>query len=173
MPRHFLSLLLTATLLLSAVASAQVVINEIQYHPVEHPHFDAAGNQTYADTGLPSDTSSDVHEFIELRNAGALPVDLSGWKLAGGIGYTFPAGTTIAAGGYLVIALNPARIASVYGLVPATVLGPYTGTLSNNGDTVRLEDAGANTIDSVSYSPGFPWPISANEIGRASCRERV
>ena len=146
-------------------ACAQVVINEIQYHPVEHPHFDANGNQTYADTNLPSDTSSDVHEFVELQNAGAAAVDLSGWKVAGGIDFTFPAGTTIAAGGYRVIALNPARIASVYGLVPATILGPYTGTLSNNGDTIRLEDAAANTVDSVSYSPAFPWAISANALG--------
>lgn len=165
MPRHFLPLLLTITLLLRVGAGAQVVINEIQYHPVEHPHFDANGNQTYADTGLPSDTSSDVHEFVELQNAGVAAVDLSGWKLAGGIGYTFPAGTTIAAGGYRVIALNPARIASVYGLSLATILGPYTGTLSNNGDTVRLEDAGATTIDSVTYLPGFPWAISANALG--------
>ena len=154
-----------AAALVCTQAWAQVVINEIQYHPVEHPHFDANGNQTYADTNLPSDTSSDVHEFVELQNAGAAAVDLSGWKLAGGIDFTFPAGTTIVAGGYRVIALNPARIASVYGLVPATILGPYTGTLSNNGDTVRLEDAGANPVDSVSYSPAFPWAISANALG--------
>ena len=78
MPRHFLPLLLTITLLLRVGAGAQVVINEILYHPVEHPHFDANGNQTYADTGLPSDTSSDVHEFVELQNAGAAPVDQIG-----------------------------------------------------------------------------------------------
>ncbi len=160
-----LASLLFALVSISLPAQAQVVINEIHYHPVEKAHFNAVGNQTYSDTNLPSDTSSDIHEFVELRNAGAAAVDLSGWKLTGGIDYTFPANTSIAAGGYQVIALNPARIASVYNLVPATVLGPYTGTLSNNGDTVRLANASAATIDTVTYSPAFPWPISADALG--------
>ncbi len=153
-----------ASFAFTSVTEAQVVINEIQYHPVEKAHFDASGNQTYSDTNLPADTSSDIHEFVELQNAGTSPVILTGWKLAGGIDFTFPA-TTIAAGGYCVIARNPARIASVYGLVPATVLGPFTGTLSNGGDTVRLVNPSGTTIDTVTYSPDFPWAISANALG--------
>ncbi len=168
MRRPFLPLFSLTIWLLRAVAGAQVVINEVQYHPVEKPHFDANGISVFNDTGLPGDVSNDVHEFVELQNAGASAVDLSGWKLAGGIDYTFPAGTTIPAGALRIVALNPARLATVYPSIPAAalpILGPYTGTLSNNGDTIQLLNAGATVVDAVSYSPSFPWAVSAGALG--------
>ena len=48
-----------------------VVINEVHYHPV---------------------TENDGEEFVELYNRGTNAVNLEGWRLAGGISYTFPAG---------------------------------------------------------------------------------
>jgi hypothetical protein len=57
-----------------------VVINEIHYDPAD-------------------ETSR--AEFIELHNPGATPIDLSGWLLTDAVDYTFPLGTTIAAGAYL------------------------------------------------------------------------
>ncbi len=150
-------MLLAMMLLLALTANAQIVINEVHYHPVENPAFDAIGNPVL-------DLSNDVHEFVELRNAGPSVVDLSGWKLAGGIGFTFPAGTTITAGGYRVIAKNPARLATVYGLTLATVLGPYNGQLSNRGDTVTLTNGSGVDVDEVRYLPSFPWPASADAL---------
>ena len=84
---YFKKLLSLAASLLgfAAAASAQVVINEIHYHPVENSHFDANGNPTFSDTGLPADLSSDVHEFVEIYNAGAGAVDLSGWQFSSGV----------------------------------------------------------------------------------------
>ena len=67
-----LPLLGACFLALSSLASAQVVVSEIHYHPVEEPAFNADGAP-----GL--DLSGDVHEFVEIQNAGASPVDLSGW----------------------------------------------------------------------------------------------
>ena len=148
---------------LVAPASAQVVINEIHYHPVEDAHFDANGNPTYSDTGLPANLSTDIHEFVEIYNAGASSVNLAGWQFSSGVTYTFPAGTTIAAGGYKVIAANPARLQTVYGI--SGVLGPYTGTLNNGGDSLKLKDSGGATIDSVNYSDNFPWAMSADGMG--------
>src|SRR4051812_5979272 len=147
--------------------SAQVVINEIHYQPVEQPHFNTSGVPTYSDTNLPADLSDDIHEFLELYNSGANPVDLSGWSFTAGVDYTFPANTSLPAGGYLLVAKNPARVALVYGLNVATVLGPFAnGTkLSNSGDTVTLKDSASNLIDTVSYSSGFPWAISAAGLG--------
>jgi hypothetical protein len=84
--------LLTLFALASAV-SAQVVISEIHYHPVEEPAFNADGTPFLTLT-------NDVHEFVEIQNAGASTVDLSGWTLAGGISYTFPTNTTIASGAF-------------------------------------------------------------------------
>ncbi len=152
-----------ALLLLAAPAFGQVVINEIHYHPVEKKHFDTDGNPTFSDTDAPADLNDDVHEFLELRNAGASDVNVSGWKFSSGVNFTFPANTTIPAGGYVVIAKNPARLKTVYGL--STVLGPYGGKLSNGGETVTLVNAAGGTVDSVSYQVNFPWAISANELG--------
>ena len=137
-------------------ASAQVVINEIHYHPVENAAFDTAGNPLL-------DLSSDVHEFVELFNAGPSAVDLGGWQITSGVSYTFPAGTSIAAGGYKVVARNPARLQTVYGITG--VLGPYGGLLSNSGDTLKLKTAGGTVVDSVSYLSAFPWPGSADALG--------
>ena len=152
-------------------ASAQVVINEIHYHPVERPHFDASGNPKYADTLATADLADDVHEFIELYNPGVSPVNLAGWRIQGGVDFTFAAGASIGAGGYVVIAKNVGRIQTVYGI--GGVLGPFgsKGTpltqtkLSNGGDTVRLVTAANAVVDSVSYESKFPWAISANALG--------
>ena len=57
MHRLFLPLFLLTIWLLGAVAGAQVVINEVQYHPVEKAHFDANGISVFNDTGLPGDVS--------------------------------------------------------------------------------------------------------------------
>jgi hypothetical protein len=158
-----LALLVLTAVLSCASSRAQVVINEIHYHPVENPHFDASGNPTFADTNAAADLSSDVHEFVELRNTGASAVTLTNWYLAGGIDYAFPAGATIPAGGFLVVAKNPARLQTVYAITG--VLGPYSGQLSNGGDTVKLYGATGNTVDEVSYGSGFPWAITANALG--------
>src|SRR5262245_36313619 len=98
---------------------AQVVINEIHYHPVELPSFDSTGNPVYQGTTTAANLDDDVHEFIELRNAGNSTVLLNGWKLTGGISYDFPGTASLAAGGFLVVAKVPARITAVYPPVTA------------------------------------------------------
>ena len=80
-----------AVLALAGLATAQVVINEIHYHPLEMEAFDAAGAPLL-------DLTDDVHEFVEIYNAGASAVDISGWRLTDGVSFTFPGGTIIAAG---------------------------------------------------------------------------
>ena len=61
------------------------------------------------------DSKSRFVEFVELYNPLATPVDLGGWRLGGGIVYAFPPGAVIPAGGYVVIAENPAALASALG----------------------------------------------------------
>ncbi|MFN0128234.1 MAG: lamin tail domain-containing protein [Verrucomicrobiales bacterium] len=133
------------------------------YHPVEKPVFDAAG-----DTVL--DLTHDVHEFIELWNAGSSPVNLAGWRLMGGIRVVFPVGTVLPAGGFLVVAKDPDRLEAVpaYALSSHRVFGPWQGGLSNSGDTIRLESLTGTPTDSVSYSSAAPWPIGAHAFGAES-----
>jgi hypothetical protein len=143
---------------LAGGASAQVVISEIHYHPVEEPAFDNFENFIPA-----LDLAEDVHEFVELQNAGASAVDLGGWALSGAVDFTFPAGTTLPAGAFKVVAKNVGRLQTVYGIGGA--LGPFGGKLSNRGDTVRLKDAAGGTVDAVTYSASFPWPGAADAFG--------
>src|SRR4029434_9277341 len=69
----------------------------------------------------------------------------------------------IPAAGYLAVAKNPGRIQSVYSITG--VLGPYTGKLGNNGDSIRLVTPTTAVTDAVSYGSNFPWAITANQLG--------
>lgn len=142
-------------------AAPLVVLNEVHYHPVELSAFDADGAPLL-------DLSSDVHEFVEIYNAGTSNVSLAGWRLSGDISYDFPTGATLGAGEFLVVARDPARLRAISqytSLTAANVYGPYQGNLPNGNGTVRLRDALDGTIDSVSYSAEFPWAIGADALG--------
>src|SRR4029453_19204316 len=102
-------------------------------------------------------------EFIELYNKGAADVGLSGWVLDDDVNFTFPPGTTIPAGGYLVIGANAAWLNSQY--TGLTAIGDWSGSLANNGDRVRLEDANGNLADEVDFRFGGEWPTLAGGDG--------
>lgn len=117
-----------------------VVINEIMYHAV---------------SDFPSD------DFIELYNNGATTVALGNWSI-NGVGFTFPSGAGILAGGYVVIAQNATRFNSTYGFPPDYV---FSGNLSNSGETLKLIDAGGIVQDQVTYSSFAPWPVTPDGLG--------
>jgi len=120
-----------------------IVINEI--------HYDA-------------EIKVEAAEFVELFNAGGADVDLSGWSLGNAVSYQFPAGASIAAGGYVVVAEDPATVAAKWG---ATAFGPWEGRLSNEGDRVELRDASSALVDEVDYQIGFPWPTAGGAGGHS------
>ncbi len=138
----------------------RIIISEIMYHPIEVPEFDQRGRPVL-------DLSEDVHEFIELHNFSREPVTLDNWRISGGIDYAFPAGTKVESGAYLVVAKDPKRLVAIkeYQLGGVTVLGPYEGVLSNNGERVSVENNAGNAEDGVRYSAQFPWPVGADSIG--------
>ncbi|MDG2124123.1 MAG: lamin tail domain-containing protein [Verrucomicrobiales bacterium] len=111
---------LAAALAITASAIDSVVVfNEIHYQP--------AGD----DSSL---------EYVELYSQMTVDVDLSNWRIHGGITYDFPEGTTIPGGGYLVVAKNPAALAAATGITGA--LGPFDGQLDNGGERLRLYSNG-------------------------------
>jgi spore coat protein CotH len=130
-------------------APAPMFITEIMYNPVLEQAFD------------------DHHEFIEIHNPGSEPVPLDDWSLDGGVTFTFPQGTSIDAGGYLVIAKDPAALLAVsaYELSPSEVVGPYLGDLENGDDTITLRRETGLVADLATYDDGFPWPIAADALG--------
>src|SRR5262245_57732072 len=114
-----------------------LIISEIMYHP--------------------PGSLGDDGEFVEIFNTEPVFVDLTGYKLGGDVGYTFPTGAILPALGYVVVAANPAALAGAYGLT--NVAGPYTNTLGNGGGRVRLANRwGANLLD-VAYDDDPPWPV--------------
>jgi spore coat protein CotH len=136
-----------ALVLLAAPACAQVAINEIFYNA--------------------PDDRDDV-QWIELHNTADRPVDLGGWTLDEGKLHTFPAGTTIDAGSYLVVALEPDAVREVYDVA---ALGPLQRPLRRSGERLELRDARRSVIDAVRYGDRAPWPVSAD--GYSASLERI
>ena len=101
-------------------------------------------------------------EYVELYNAGDLANDLSGWSLTDAVEYTFPDGTVVEPGAYLVVSQDPAAVQAKYGV---SSLGPFAGRLRNEGDRVVLQDRLAQTQDEVTYQLGFPWPTVGDPPG--------
>lgn len=108
-------------------------------------------------------------EWIELTNKLSIDVDLGGWKLSGGANFTFPAGTTLKAGGYLVISSNPAALQTAAGITG--VLGPWVGSLNNSGETLRLRDLSGRVMEEVTYNDRGRWPSGADGSGATLARK--
>jgi hypothetical protein len=126
----------------AAPQAASIVINEIMPDP-------------------PSEHQNG--QFIELHNKAAFPVSLTGWKLRGGVDFDFAAGTSIAAGGYLVVGKDTQFLQATYSGAP--VAGPWSGSLSNDGELIRVVDQFGNLVDEVDYRLGGDWPDLASGLG--------
>jgi hypothetical protein len=100
-------------------------------------------------------------EYIELVNPNAYAVDLTGWRLDGGIRHSFLPGTVLVAGGRLYVSPNVrvfrSRTASPRGGQGHFVQGNYRGRLSNQGETIRLFDRYDRLVDTLAYS-AVPTP---------------
>ena len=101
-------------------------------------------------------------EFLELLNLSPTAVDVSGWTIADAVSLTLPAGTVIPAGGSLFLSPNKAaflqRDLSPTGGEQRFVLGPYSGNLAAEGETIELYDELGVLHDNHTFSgrsPGF------------------
>jgi len=131
-----------------------LVISEIMYHP----------------------RLTNLLEFIEIFNAQPYPESLTGWRISGDVDYTFPPGTSIQPGQYLVVARNPSALQTAYGL--SGVLGPWSGASTGNPGfstnalpddegTVRLRNKNDAVLLEVIYRGQKPWPIAADGAGHS------
>ena len=153
-----------------------IVISEIMYHS----------------------PGGDPNDYIELYNPTASPVELwtetGAWAVEGGIDIVFPASTTLAAAGKLVLvgfdpavdtaALNAFKTA--YGNPALTagvnIFGPFSGALSNSTDRLTLakpqdsDDPADPTaiswiiVDECIYADCSPWPTEPDGTGEVLLR---
>jgi hypothetical protein len=129
-----------------------VVINEIFYHP-----------PALAETGTELPVRLPPGSWLELYNRGNRPVDMSGWRFERGVSYTFPSGTTLGAGEYLVLAEDADRLREQWPGI--RIVGNFSGRLSNRGDHLVLVDARGNPVNEVHYHDGGRWPRYADGYG--------
>ncbi len=136
------SLSYTQSVQLTVVAIPKtVVINEVNYNGPDNRVRD---------------------NFIELYNASASAVDVSEWRITGGLDYFLPPNTILPANSFLVISESPATLLSKFGV---NAFGPWAGGLNNEGETLRLRDALGNIVDEVDFKSEFPWPVAPNGSG--------
>ncbi len=119
-----------------------LVISEIMYHP-----------------------TNSALEFVELFNSRGEPQDLSGYQLGGSIGFTFPPGTAIAGGGFVVVARSPSALQTAYGITG--VFGPYTNNLPGGSGVVQLFNQAGGLLLETDYSDQSPWPVAADGAGHS------
>ena len=140
-----------------------VVINELMYHPL---------------TG---------DEFLELQNITDGEVLLydpanpaNGWALTDGIDFTFPPTATIPSRSRaLVVPIDPESFRVAYSIpITVPIYGPYSGALSNGGESVEIsrpdEPDGAVVpyiaVDAVAYDDADPWPTEPDGDGPSLAR---
>jgi hypothetical protein len=125
-------------------------------------------------------------EFIELYNRTGLVVPLydpahpeNTWRFTEGVGFTFPAGASLAANGYgLVVGIDPAAFRAAYN-VPAQIpiWGPYTGLLDDGGESLELARPGDPEVgtgfvpyiraERLTWDDVVPWPTRPDGLGSA------
>lgn len=109
---------------------AQVVINEIMFHPSSH---------------------NPREEYVELLNTAATNVNLSGWKFTKGFDFTFPTNTILKPSTYLVIAGNGQAFTNKYPTVTNYVGEFVVVRMTNlNGFTLtNFENTLSNTREEL------------------------
>jgi len=83
--------------------------------------------------------NSSDYEYIELQNIGNVTLDLSGVRFTNGISHTFPPGTTLAPGAFLVAVNDRSSFLSRYpGSTGFMAAGGFNGSFDNTGETIAL-----------------------------------
>ena len=110
------------------------------------------------------------YDYIEFHNTSStILLDIGGVSITDGPVFTFPAGTTIPPGGYLVLAKSPGTaFDAYYGTSGITIFGPYAQNLANNGERIIvLPPGGGDPIIDFAYSDNRGWPVTADGAGHS------
>ena len=124
-------------------------------------HFYSA-EPTVLITGIhyhPADTT--LAEFLEIFNPSNETIDLSGYSFIDGILFTFPSGISISSNEKIRLAKD----LNFHDNYIGQIFQWESGSLSNNGEKVVLQDAFEIIVDHVRYNDKLPWPTEADGGG--------
>lgn len=107
-------------------------VSEIMYHP--------------QDTGDPNDPNT---EFIELANIGSEAINLNLVRFTRGIDFAFGS-TELAPSQYVLVVKDREAFTVRYG-PGLPIAGEYSGSLSNGGEEIELQDALGETVQAFLY----------------------
>jgi hypothetical protein len=106
-------------------------------------------------------------QFVEVFNSDIVEKDLGGHRMESGkLRFVFPKPFLLPAGGYVVVAKNPAELRKLHpGLPENRVLGPWEGDLDRDLDVVQLWSPFGALLLEVPYTDHAPWPLTADGEG--------
>ena len=137
-----------------------LVVSEIMYHPTPPTVEELAGK--------PDLDSSDL-DWIEIHNAGGIPLDLTGIRFTKGIDFNFVDGSisSIAAGGHVIVVADEAAFNLRYGhtSTPSFVAGEFSKSIGNEGERIKLSYGAGTTLRDFEFDDTLPWPEAADGQG--------
>ena len=147
----FQKIALLAVFMTLSTGHAEVVINEIMYHPYEPwPATQPA-------------KTTNLNEYVEIYNDGTNTVDLSDYRFDDGIDFNFPFGQMLAAGAYLVVPLYGETCPRcLVGSVADTVMYPLFWIPGSTGFKLALGvgTRGLNAVNLVAKQ--MPTPFASD-----------
>jgi hypothetical protein len=134
----------------SVGSEADDILNEYSYLKVTelsyHPPDIIVGGDTI---------SGKSFEFIEFKNTGETPLNLSGFVLDSAVYYEFPQNTILAPKAFYVIADKPDWFFYKYS---KSASGNFMNNFANSGEEVLLNDSEGNAVIHFIYDDHYPWP---------------
>ncbi len=163
-----------------------VIISEVNFNP---------GDPSAAARAIYPALSEDDLEFVEVFNSMGVPVDLTEWRLRGGVDFEFADEHLLAPGeALIVISFNPDDLNNEdrlnafrahYNLADSVAIGGgFAGQLSDSGEEIRLLSPDEPPADEPDFTPHFrmdgilyddlpPWPAAADGSGMSLQRQAL
>lgn len=126
-------------------------VTELHYHPTD----------TIADTDTVSGKS---FEFIELKNTGDKPINLTGLNFSSAINFQFKADEILAPKQFYVIASKPKWFFERHWMVPS---GNFEKNFSNSGEQVVIANPAGTPVIEFQYFNTAPWATLADGTGKS------
>ncbi|HKX62229.1 MAG TPA: lamin tail domain-containing protein, partial [Verrucomicrobiae bacterium] len=140
--------IVTTNTFLGNPTAAQIAlrVTEIMYHPPKPP------------AGSPFEAED--FEYIEFKNIGATPLNLTGVQITAGVEFSFTGSaiTSLAPGQHVLVVKNLAAFTSRYGS-GLPVAGQYVGFLDNGGENIQIDDSVGEKVQDFTFNNAW-YPIT-------------